>query len=231
MITDIKFKDAEVLMVALADNIAAELRTALETRGKASLVVSGGRTPSPFFSELSRKHLDWNNVGVTLADERWVASDHPDSNEATVRRSLLQHDAARAKFVALKNAAPDPEQGEAACETALGALPLPFDVVVLGMGDDGHTASLFPQAPQLAAALDMNSGKRCIGIDPVTAPHARMSLTLPALLASRRIAVLMTGTGKWDVYQKARQPGPVEAFPIRSILHQTQVPVDVYWCP
>jgi 6-phosphogluconolactonase len=226
---EFKFADSAALAASLADSIAANLRIALVEHGRASLVVSGGRTPAPFQMALSGHELDWSKVWVTLADERWVDADHADSNEALVRRHLLRDRAVHARLVGLKNAAATPFQGEAECESSLLALPRPFDVVVLGMGDDGHTASLFPQAPQLAKALDMDSGRLCIGVDPVTAPYARMSLTLPALLASRRIAILFHGAAKYDVYRRALQAGPVEALPIRSVLHQHKVPVDVYW--
>jgi 6-phosphogluconolactonase len=224
-----RFDSEELLAHALANGVAADLRAALEVRGSASLVVSGGRSPRPFLVSLSRYALDWTQVWVTLADERWVDEDNPDSNAALIRNHLLRNAAVNANFVPLKNSANTPAQGETACAHALEAVPRPFDIVVLGMGDDGHTASLFPQAPQLAQALTTDSGKLCLGVDPVTAPHARMTLTLPALLASRRIVVLFTGAGKWAVYQQALQRGPVAVLPIRAILHQSQVPVEVYW--
>ena len=151
------------------------------------------------------------------------------SNAALVRKHLLQNYAVGANFVPLKNAAATPTQGESACTKALEAMPRPFDIVLLGMGDDGHTASLFPQATQLAQALAMGSGQPCFGVDPVTASHRRLTLTLPALLTSRRIAVLFTGAGKWALYQQALQSGPVEALPVRAVLHQDRVPIAIYW--
>lgn len=226
-----RFDSADSLAQALANTIAGDLRAALDIRGSASLVVSGGRSPGPALVSLSRYALDWTRIWVTLADERWVDEDHPDSNAALIRSHLLQNAAANANFVPLKNSATTPAQGEIACAHALESVPRPFDIVLLGMGDDGHTASLFPRAPQLAQALASDSGKLCLGVDPVTAPHARMTLTLPALLASRRIVVLFTGAGKWAMYQQALQPGPVAALPIRAVLHQGQVPVEAYWSP
>ena len=229
MANEFHFDNSGTLATALAESVASGLRAAIAARGRASLVVSGGRTPGPFQMALSGHELDWAKVWVTLADERWVDTDHADSNEALVRRYLLRERAIDARLVGLKNAAATPFLGEAECESSLAALPLPFDVVLLGMGDDGHTASFFPRAPQLAKALDMDSGRLCIGVDPVTAPHARMSLTLPALLASRRIVILFNGAAKYDVYRRALQAGPVEALPIRSVLNQHKVSVDVYW--
>ena len=144
---------AETLARDLADITAARLRAAVSARGAASLVVSGGRTPAPMFRALRACELPWERVTVTLADERWVPADAADSNERMVRAELLQGAAAAARFVGLVNAAPTPEAGRAATDAALRAIPRPFDVVMLGMGNDGHTASLFPDAPALAAAL------------------------------------------------------------------------------
>lgn len=225
------FSNSQALIEALADSIAADLHHAVETRGQASLVVSGGHTPVPLFKELSLEPVPWPSVWVTLADERWVPPDSPDSNEALVRQSLLTGPAAHAHFVGLKNASQTPGQGEAGCSESLKPVPRPFDVVILGMGDDGHTASLFPKAPQLTDAIDPDGRATCMAIDPVTASHPRMTLTLAALLDSRRIILHIVGDNKWQVYKKACAPGPVSEFPIRSVLQQTKVPVDVYWSP
>jgi 6-phosphogluconolactonase len=223
------FDSVHSLAPALAASVAADLRDGLRRRGRASLVVSGGRTPALVLSALSRHALDWANVWISLADERWVNEDHPDSNAALVRRYLLQHYAASANFVPLKNSAPTPAQGEEACEAAIATIPRPFDVVLLGMGDDGHTASLFPDNEQLGQAFSLDSGRLCIAIDPIIAPHSRMSLTLPALLQSRRIVLLFSGAAKWSVYQRALQPGPATLLPVRAVLHQTQVPIEIFY--
>jgi 6-phosphogluconolactonase len=181
------------------------------------------------FAALAQQSLAWNKVWITLADERWVDAHHADSNEALVRRTLLQHHAAAAHFVSLKNAAANAKDGEAECEKNILAMPRPFDVVVLGMGDDGHFASLFPQAPQLAAGLDRANKNLCIATDPITAPHARMSLTLSALLNSRRIVIQLAGEGKWKVYQRALQAGVEKELPIRAVIQQTETVVQVYF--
>jgi 6-phosphogluconolactonase len=223
------FTSNEQLAVDLAQSIAADLRGAINARGVASLVVSGGRTPAPMFAALAQQSLPWQKVWITLADERWVDANHADSNEALVRRTLLQHHAAAAHFVPLKNAAATAKAGEADGEVALAAMPRPFDVVVLGMGDDGHFASLFPQAPQLALSLDHANKNLCIAVDPITAPHARMSLTLSALLNSHRIVIQLVGEGKWQVYQRALQAGAEKELPIRAVIQQTKTPVEVYF--
>lgn len=228
---ELRYEDRQTLARGLAGSIADDLRAAVRERGTASLVVSGGSTPGPLFEALSRISLPWEKVWVTLADERWVAADDEASNERLVRRSLLVGEAARARFVGLKNAAPTPEAGRETCEAALAAVPRPFDVVVLGMGDDGHTASLFPGTPELAAGLDAATDRWCLPVRPRTAPHPRMSLTLAAILASRRLVVHITGGAKWEVYREAREPGAADEVPIRAVLASGHRALGVYWAP
>jgi len=226
-----EFKDSPALVAALAGEVAELLRAGIRERGRASLVVSGGSTPVSFFAALSELALDWQQVMVTLADERWVDPSDADSNEHLVRRHLLQGPAAAARFVGLKTGAPTAAQGEKECEDRLAQVPRPFEVLILGMGNDGHTASLFPQAARLGEALNMNSGRLCLAITPPAAPHERMTLTLPALLHSRQIILHLVGQDKRKVYEKALVEGPVAEMPIRAVLGQTTSPVTVFWCP
>lgn len=226
-----EFKDSATLVAVLASQVAELLRAGIRERGKASLVVSGGTTPVPFFAVLSELILDWEQVTITLADERWVESTDADSNERLVRLHLLQNRAALARFVGLKTGAATAVQGEKECGDRLALLPRPFDALILGMGNDGHTASLFPQATRLGEALDMDSGTLCLAITPPVAPHERMTLTLPALLQSRQIILHLVGSGKRTVYEKALANGPVTEMPIRAVLRQTISPVTVFWCP
>ncbi|CAK8711842.1 MAG: 6-phosphogluconolactonase [Candidatus Electronema aureum] len=223
------FLDRQTLVNELAEHIAAALSASIAAHGRASLVVSGGSTPVPLFERLSNIELSWQKVVITLADERWVEPTSSDSNEALVRRHLLQNRAADAIFVGLKNAAATAEEGEAECEDRLNDIPQPFTVVILGMGNDGHTASLFPCAAQLAHATDMHCGKLCTAVRPQTAPHQRMSLTLPAILSAKEILLHITGADKKAVLEKALADGPSETMPIRFILRQQTVPMLVYW--
>lgn len=223
------------MVSALADVIADSLHSAIHARGVASLIVSGGSTPKALFGVLASKLLPWEKVTISLADERWVDPAHKDSNEHLVRSSLLINNAADAVFVPLKNGHATPEMGERDCETALSGIPSPFDFVLLGMGDDGHTASLFPQADNLAAALDMRSGRQCRAITPrelpAHAPYPRLTMTLPRLLNSRQIVLLLSGQSKLDVLNKAVAGDDVMLMPVRAILKQTAVPVVTYWAP
>jgi 6-phosphogluconolactonase len=224
-----RFPDRQALAAALAGELKVDLEEAIAVRGAASLVVSGGRTPELLFGRLSAEKIDWTRTWVTLADERWVETNSEDSNERRARENLLVGAAAAAHFVGLKNPAPTPEAGADWATRALTRVPHPFDVVVLGMGEDGHTASLFPGSMALARALDPTAPPACIAINALVAPHARMSLNLAALLESRRIVLHIEGDAKWAVYQRARAPGTAAELPVRAILQQKEVPVDVYW--
>jgi len=226
-----RFPDRQALAAALAGEIKVDLEEAIPARGAGSLVVSGGRTPALMFRQLAAEKLDWKRVWVTLADERWVETTAEASNERFVRESLLIGPAAAAHFVGLKNPAPTPEAGADWATRALTRVPHPFDVVVLGMGDDGHTASLFPGSLALARALDPGAPPACVAINALVAPHARVSLNLAALLDARRIVLHIEGDKKWEVYQRARTPGTAAEMPVRAVLQQKEVPVDVYWAP
>ncbi|MGQ0697733.1 MAG: 6-phosphogluconolactonase [Panacagrimonas sp.] len=222
------FTDAATAAEALAADVAALLRAGIAERGTASLVVSGGKSPVPFFHALRAQTLDWSKLWVTLADERWVECESPDSNEGLLRRHLLRDAAAAARFVGLKLPAATPQAGLAESCAALAQLPRPFDVVVLGMGEDGHTASLFPGATNLAAAMALDGEAALAAIEPLTAPLARITLTLSALLDARQIVLPIAGAAKLAVYERARRSFDPMVLPVSALLHQTRAPVTVY---
>ena len=226
-----QFADSEALSQSLADGIAATLKAAIAARGLASLVVSGGNSPIRLFELLRKKDLDWSRVCMALADERWVEPSDAASNEKLARELLLQESAAAARFHGLKNAAPTPDMGAVSAWETFARVPRPFDTVHLGMGEDGHTASLFPGSPNLSSALDPRAAPGCVGMRAPAAPRPRLSLNLSALLDSRRIVVLITGQQKWRTYLAASGPGPIEEMPIRAVLRQTRTPVEVIWSP
>jgi 6-phosphogluconolactonase len=226
-----RFPDPTALVHALSGEIKVDLEEAISARGVASMVVSGGKTPLRLFEQVRAEALDWSKVWVTLADERWVETTSGASNERFVRENLLVDGASAAHFVGLKNPAPTPEAGADWATRALTRVPHPYDIVLLGMGEDGHTASLFPGSLGLARGLDANAAPACIAVNALTAPHARVSLNLRALLDARRVILHIEGARKWLVYQRARAPGPAAELPVRAVLHQKEVPVDVFWAP
>ena len=227
----IRYPDLDTLSRELAAEIAATLRAAIEARGLSSLVVSGGRSPIKLFEYLRVQPVDWSRVCVALADERWVDPTDSASNEKLVRDFLLKDAAAAARFLGLKNTAPTPDAGAVSAWETFAHVPRPFDMVVLGMGDDGHTASLFPGSPNLKSALDPAAAAGCIGMRAPSPPQARLSLNLSALLDARRIVILITGAAKWDTYVAACRPGPAQDMPVRTVLRQHRTPVDVIWSP
>lgn len=222
-----------VLARDLATWVAQRLRDGLAERGRAMLIVSGGSTPIPFFEALANEVLDWGKVHVVLADERWVSPQHPDSNEALVRRHLLKGGAALARYVPLFNGATTPALACERVATALSSLPWPADVVVLGMGGDGHTASLFPGDPGLAEpSLPSTAGyPRCRAVAAPALPNVpvpRLTLTSQALLDARHVVIHVTGEAKLALLRQAMHDGPLTQWPIRIALLQDKVPCEVF---
>jgi len=225
------FDNNEELAPALAASVAADLRTALQEQPEATLVVSGGRSPVPVFAALRETDLDWHRVVVTLVDERWVPETDPASNAALVRTHLLQGRAAAARFVPMYTGAPTAAAAEAGLTATFMSLPRPFAALILGMGDDGHTASLFPASPQLEAGLALRGSigdtPPCLAQVGAVAPTERMSLTLPWILYSRQVYLQFGGAGKIDVFHAALA-GPTRQYPVSYVLTQSQTPVKVF---
>ena len=232
MVKERFFSQRSELTATLAAEIAARLQAAVARRGAASGVVTGGSTPAPLYDALAQTDAPWAETTLTLTDERWVATDSPASNEGLVRGRLLQGHAASAKLVGLKTDAATPAQALAELEGALGALPAPFDFVVLGMGGDAHMASLFPEAAELSAAFDTAQPARVMPIHREGADGSpeRISLTLRALLDTQVVIVLIDGDKKRETYQRALKQQP-SAAPIAAVLTQTDVPVEIWWAP
>ena len=219
-----RFAGAAELDRALAGHIARALATDVQGNGHASLAVSGGSTPKGMFQQLSNRELDWSKVWLTLVDERCVTSDSEDSNERLLRLHLLQQRAAGARFVGMASTG---ATGLEQLGREIAAIPKPFSVVVLGMGGDGHTASWFPQATNLAALLDPDNPAEVAVTDPVTAPHRRLTLTLAAVLNSREIIIHITGEAKRALLECAR----TQDYPVAAILEQRTTPVTIWWAP
>ena len=224
------FADRGALAAALADAVAAALAGALEARGTASIALSGGTTPQAFFAALSERAIDWPRVGVTLVDERWVDETSERSNARLVRTHLLAGAAAAARFRPLYTSAPTPEGSVRGLEATLADL-YPLDVVVLGMGADGHTASFFPGGDRLAEALDPKGGHRLCAMRARGAGEPRITWTLAALMQAGHIYPQIEGPEKAAVLESAREDGPAADLPVRAVLRQQARPVDIYWAP
>ena len=223
-----RFESREALLDALVSRIAENIGDAVAERGSASLLVSGGSTPKALFERLSHVALPWEKVTVSLVDERWVDVTSSESNEHLVRTSLLQNRAQKARFIGLKTDHENAKEGVTECEKRLTALPSRPDVVILGMGSDGHTASFFPHMPNLGKAMDMQSGARCIDALSPNAPHDRMTLTLPFLLTARNLLLHIEGEEKLRVFERAMGEGSIEDMPIRALLRQDKILLEVY---
>ncbi len=224
------FDDRDELAESLAQCIASGLEGALNLRDGATLAVSGGSTPVPLFQALSRCDLEWSRVRITQVDERWVPEDHDDSNAKLIREHLLVNHAAAAEFVSMKVDIDDAFDAQAAVAEKLEGFET-IDVVVLGMGEDGHTASFFPEADALAKALDPDFTDLCLALRPPAAAHDRMSLALATLLRAHQFYLHITGAAKYEVLQEAMEKEDVFALPVRSLFHRTESPLEVFYAP
>lgn len=233
-INEHQFDNREIMLAALYRVFIDDMELALSQHSSATLLLSGGSTPVPLYRSLCAAKLDWSRVHVALVDERWVETDNPASNERMLRENLLVGQAADADFTAMKNPAASPFDGVEECNAAYLRLPSPYSLCLLGMGPDGHTASLFPGAEGLAEAL--SAKHHCAAIranrSEVTGDKIeRMTMTPWSLLQSRKLILLITGKDKWDIYRKARENGASPDLPVSLFLEQDEVPVEVYWSP
>ena len=210
---------------ALAGEICETLTEAMAAHGRATLVASGGSSPVEFFHCLRRLPLSWERVTVVPSDERVVPLQDPDRNESMIRRELLQGAADAARLRGLLPASGSTANLEQLAET----LPTSFDAVVLGMGADGHTASLFPGSAELESALRSADPLALLNVPQLGAQ--RVSLTPAALLSTRRIDLLFFGPEKRDVYETALAGDDIAEYPVRCVLHQNRVPVCAFWAP
>lgn len=219
----------DALMDELAEAVAGDLRAALAARGRASLAVPGGTTPGPFLDALSRAPLDWSEVTVTLTDERWLPPDHERSNQRLVTGTLLRDGAAAAGFLPLYGGGAAPEESLGRVAAALEAMVLPLDVCVLGMGEDRHTASLFPGADRLAEALAPEAPP-VLALRAPGAPEPRVTLTAPVLRGAGKVYLLITGEAKAAALETALAAGPEEEAPVRVALRR-EGPVELFYAP
>ncbi len=224
-----EFESRDAASRAAAECIASALERRLELQGQASVVVSGGTTPVDCFGYLSVNELDWPNVHIVPSDERWVPPEHGDSNEHMIRSTLMTADAASAELQSLYAGDVDIEDRCTALDAEILERPFPFACALLGMGEDGHFASLFPDADTLEDGLAVDTNRLSIAVNTAASPHPRISLTLAALSRSDEIVLLIFGDKKLDVLQRAYDVG--NGFPVSRLLTQKRAPVTVYWAP
>lgn len=221
------------MFAALAGDIAARLTSAISRNGQASLVAAGGSTPGGLYDLLAQRKLNWSRVSVTLSDERWIGVDFDSSNEKLIQTRLLVAEAKAARLVPLKTGHTHACDAQPEVQAALAAMPRPFDVVLLGMGTDGHIASLIPDAAGLAAAMDRQDPALVRAVNPADLPAMgeRLTLTLRAILDAQAIYLLIKGEAKRAAYRHALAGSDILEAPVRGVLHQTATPVSVFWSP
>ena len=224
-----EYKTRDAAAHALARRISDRLRDGARLRGAASIIVSGGSSPRGLFHALQTLPLPWRLVTIVPSDERWVPVDDASSNEGMIRRELMAGEPGFAHLVSLYRRSASPRDSLPELNAALAEVPRPFDTGVIGMGDDGHTASLFPDSPDIGAALASNDD--CIVQNVPRLGMPRVSLTANALLDARELNLLFFGAAKRQVYEAAVKDGPVEQYPVRALLRQPLVPVTVFWAP
>lgn len=229
MFTLNKFTSRSVLDQQFAQQVAQLLIQAIAEKGRASIAVSGGSTPKGFFQALSMQDLAWHKVTVTLADERWVDVNSLDSNTRLVKENLLQNKAAKANFFDLKVTDKLTQATLDSLNEKAKKYLLPFDVVILGMGEDGHTASLFPCSEQIKSALSLDNKQVLMAVSPKTAPYQRITFTLSALLTSKNIFLHLNGENKQQVLTQALDDTNTLVMPIRAFLHHPIIHTQIMW--
>ncbi len=219
---------------AVSDAIARALNAGIQSRGQASAMLSGGSTPINAYGRLSQQKLDWSNVQFGLVDDRWVDNDQDGSNEKMLIETLLQNEAAGANLIGLKTEHASAKQGLSDVEKKLRKFNPPFDICVMGMGTDGHTASWFPGSRDLPSALNIDNVNLACAVNASGAPGAgafpdRISLTLPAVMNSGQILLYITGDEKLNILEEARH-GDVFDKPVKALFAAGRN-LSIYWAP
>jgi 6-phosphogluconolactonase len=225
-----EYEDREALGDDLARHLAKALESELGEKQAATLALSGGRSPVRFLERLSKHELEWVRVNVTLVDERWLPPSNIRSNARLVETHLLRNFASAASFTPLYTGDQTPEQGLARARASFSKLPTPLSVVVLGMGEDGHTASLFSDA-DLTTAIDPPHGEMVAAIRSNSASEPRITLTVPTIVGAKSIVLHMEGYTKRRMFDLATEQYPLRIYPIRAVLERVSTPIHVFWAP
>ena len=225
------FNTAQDLADGLADKVVDTLSAAIAARGSATIAVSGGSTPKRFFEALSTRDLDWPKVTITLVDERFVPPDNERSNHLLVAQNLLKDKAGKARFVPLYQAVSSVEEAARIASEKTRDIDCPFDVVILGMGGDGHTASFFPGGSNLSAAIDAATPRGVTTMEAEGAGEPRLTFTFTSLQDAKLLVLHIEGESKKLVLEKAEGDGAETDMPIRAVLRRASSPVESYWAP
>lgn len=228
------FEDHTEMQAALLKTCVESIQASIADHGRATLFVSGGRSPAKLYQALSQAPLEWDKVTIALVDERWVDASHEFSNAAFIDKYLLQGPAAAATFVGMKNSAISAFEGSAQCNEAYANILGPWSLCLIGMGPDGHFASLFPESQGLKEALHPEHAPLCAAIqatpsDVTGSITERMSLSLKAILKSEKKILMISGDAKLKVYKQAAASNDSMKLPVSALLQHAAL--DVYYCP
>jgi len=223
------FDTRDAASISAARHLAESLATQLADCETASLIVTGGSSPLRCYAELAALELDWERVRLLISDERWVESNHADSNERMLRENLLVKHAAAAHLLPVYERQTTMTERCRQLNDVAPTLPKPIAAALLGMGGDGHIASLFPDADNLAQGLDPETAEWYLPVVTEASPHPRISMTLAALKQCNSLLLLFFGEAKREVYEQAKNQA--QNYPVAALLRQQQVPVHVYWAP
>lgn len=227
-----EYEDVTELAEAAAGDIGFIIESALDARGQALVAFPGGGTPRPIFEKLAKSRLKWKDVTIIPGDDRIVPVSDPLSNAAQIAKIFLPLGARVMPIVS--DAAADHHVAGKAADARLQDLRWPPDLVWLGVGADGHTASIFP-GPDLEEALNAPKGRRAVGVMPdplpADAPVPRVTLTRDAILSARAIMLVLTGKEKRKVLERALKDGPLSSVPVGRVLADAEQAIDIHWCP
>lgn len=209
--------------------VASNIQLSIDDKQSCNVALAGGNTPKPLYKALTQENIDWDKVQFTLTDERWVLPNHASSNEKMIEQCLISKLNKQSKFVPLKNSAVTAKAGELVCNATLTEAMNPLDLVVLGMGDDGHFASIFPNVDNLGPLLDQDNSLKCMAVSP-EGKEERMSLTLSYLLTAKTICLFITGANKKKIIDDILDNKlSASQFPIAHIINQKKCPIHIYW--
>jgi len=219
------------LAEAVAGDVGFIVESALEARGEALIALPGGQTPQPIFDKLAEAKLNWKKVTIIPTDDRLVPLTDERSNIRAIAQAFLR---AGARVFPITSDIADHRLAGNSANAKLGELKFPLDLVWLGMGSDGHTASIFP-GPDLDEALNAPKGRHAVGVMPepmpVDAPVARVTLTRSAILSARTVLITITGADKKALLEQAIADGHSSKLPIGRVLAEAEQPIDIHWCP